>query len=107
MTSPWAQTYSIIKKYGGWAENIFAMNRQGVLFTDTMVYEAAGYLLVQQELFSNFTLYAGLRLDHHEIYGTEPIPSAGFTWSPLSKKTVKDLVSKGFRSPTIRELFMW
>jgi iron complex outermembrane receptor protein len=35
------------------------------------------------------------------------IPSAGLAYETNPKLTLKANVSKGFRSPTIRELFMW
>lgn len=91
------------KQYGGKAENV----TYNTNITDTTVYEIAGYGLIQQELFSKLTLNAGLRLNYHEYYGMEPIPSVGFAYSPAITTIIKGSVSKGFRAPTIRELFMW
>ncbi len=95
------------KQYGGMAENVKAMGGQGMVFTDTTVNEIAGYGYLQQLLFEKLTLNAGLRLEHNSMYGTEPVPSAGLAYHPFQTTTFKVSVAKGFRSPTIRELFMW
>lgn len=96
-----------IKKYGGTAENTEVMNGQGITFVDTTVNEFAGYLLVQQQFISKIMINAGVRLEHNEYFGLEPVPSAGISYSPTQLTTLKASVSKGFRSPTIKELFMW
>jgi iron complex outermembrane receptor protein len=96
-----------MKNFGGNAENKFAMNGRGISFVDTTINEIAGYILVQQQLRSKIMVNAGFRLEHNEHFGFEPVPSAGVSYSPSQKTTFKTSVSKGFRSPTIRELFMW
>jgi len=89
--------------YGGRAEN----EKYGTFITDTTVYDAGLYGFIQQTLFGKLTLNGGLRLQRHKIYGTEWIPAGGFAWKIFSSTTWKTSVSKGFRSPTIRELFVW
>ncbi len=93
--------------YGGRAENELAMNGQGVLFKDTTLYDAGVYGFVQQTIFDRLTLNAGLRLQKHEVYGTEWIPAGGFAWRFGPHFTWKSSIAKGFRSPTIRELYIW
>ena len=93
--------------YGGMAENLLAMNGAGAVFADTVVTETGIYGFMQQTLKENFTLNAGIRLQHHSVYGNHPVPSAGFAWKFAGDATWKGNVSKGFRSPTIRELFLW
>jgi len=89
--------------YGGKAENeIF-----NSFITDTSIYDAGLYGFIQQTIFGSFTLNAGLRVQNHETYGTEWIPAGGFAWKPGPTTTLKGSVAKGFRSPTIRELFVW
>jgi iron complex outermembrane receptor protein len=46
-------------------------------------------------------------LQNHQVYGAVWIPSGGFSWKLLENTIWKASVSKGFRSPTIRELFVW
>lgn len=90
-------------KYGGRAENELFDTQ----IADTSVYDAGVYGFVQQVLFNKLTLNAGLRVQQHEIFGNKLIPSAGFAFKPLKNLTWKASVSEGFRSPTIRELFIW
>lgn len=93
--------------YGGLAENVNAMNGKGIVFADTAMQETGIYGFVQQEWFDRFTLNAGLRYQNHNIYGNQWIPSAGFTFDLSKSATWKGNISKGFRSPMIRELYMW
>ncbi|MDR1673064.1 MAG: TonB-dependent receptor [Bacteroidales bacterium] len=72
---------------------------------DTSLYEMAGYIVVQQTLFKQLTLNVGVRFDNNEQFGPEWIPQAGLAYRPLKYTVVKASVSKGFRSPNIRELF--
>jgi outer membrane cobalamin receptor len=95
------------KKYGGIAENVLAMNGKGMVFGDTTVWEMAGYAYVQQELFAKLVLNAGFRLEHNSVYGNEPVPTAGLAYHPATSTTIKASVAKGFRSPTIRELYLF
>jgi len=95
------------KKYGGKAENLFAMKGAGTIFGDTTVTEFAGYVYAQQELFSNLVINAGFRLEHNSVFGNEPVPTAGFAYKPATTTTIKASVAKGFRSPTIKELYLF
>jgi len=89
--------------YGGKAEN----EKYDTFITDTAVYDAGIYAFTQQTFFDKLTVNAGLRLQQHRIYGREWIPAGGFSWKVSKNTTWKASVSKGFRSPTIRELFVW
>jgi len=89
--------------YGGDARNeIF-----NSFITDTSIYDAGVYGFLQQKLFGSLTLNAGLRIQNHKTYGTEWIPAGGFALRLGANTTWKGSVAKGFRSPTIRELFVW
>jgi iron complex outermembrane receptor protein len=94
-------------KYGGKAENKLAQNGEGEVYKDTLIYEAAVYGFVQQTLFEKLTLNAGLRLQNHEVYGTQWIPSGGFAFRITPSTTWKASIAKGFRSPSIQELYIW
>ncbi len=93
--------------YGGKAENELAMAGNGIVFKDTAIYEAAAYGLIQQSLFKKLILNAGLRFQNHEVYGEKWIPSGGFSFHITPKTTWKASSSKGFRSPTMQELYIW
>lgn len=96
-----------VKNYGGKAENIFAMNGQGLVLADTSATETGVYGLVQQMIRSKLMLTAGLRVETHREYDPEIVPQLGCAFHPRPGTTVKGSVAKGFRSPTIRELYMW
>ena len=95
------------KNYGGMAENTKAMMGNGIQFVDTSLYELAGYAQMQQELFRKLVVNAGFRLDYNNVVGAEPVPTFGLAYKPAYYLTLRGSVSKGFRYPTIRELFMW
>ena len=75
---------------------------------DVSINNIAGYVNVQQSVFNNkITMNAGIRLDHHELKGSEWIPQLGLSYSPTPYTSLKAIMSKGFRNPTIRELYMF
>ena len=69
--------------------------------------EIAGYVDIRQDLLSWLTVDAGIRVDHHSITGTEWIPQAGVVVRPIETGEVKAMVSKGFRNPTMREMYLY
>ena len=69
--------------------------------------EIAGYVDFRQDIASWLTIDAGVRLDHHSITGTEWIPQAGVVVRPLANGEVKAMASKGFRNPTMREMYLY
>ncbi|HJZ40571.1 MAG TPA: TonB-dependent receptor [Bacteroidales bacterium] len=89
--------------YGGKASN----KNFDISIVDTSLTETGVYGFIQQTIFGDLTANAGLRSQYHEISGNEWIPSGGLAYKPTPFNTFKLNVSKGFRSPTIRELFLW
>ena len=69
--------------------------------------EVAVYADLRQDLTSWLTVDAGIRFDHHSIVGTEWVPQAGIVVRPVSTGEVKAMVSKGFRNPTMREMYLY
>ena len=69
--------------------------------------EIAGYVEFRQDLTSWLTVDAGLRIDHHSITGTEWIPQGGIVIRPMESGELKAMVSKGFRNPTMREMYLY
>jgi outer membrane cobalamin receptor len=94
-------------KYGGIAENELAMGGQGIVFNDTTVYDAGIYGFIQQALSERLIINAGLRLQNHQVYGKEWIPAGGLAYKLSGHSTLKAAIAKGFRSPTIQELYIW
>ncbi len=93
--------------YGGLAENVKAMMGNGIVLADTSITELGFYGLVQQKIADKFAVNAGLRFQNNSIYGSEWIPSAGATYNVNSTTNIKANFSKGYRSPTMRELFLF
>ena len=69
--------------------------------------EIAGYVDFRQDLLQWLTIDAGIRLDHHSITGTEWIPQAGIVVRPMETGEIKAMASKGFRNPTMREMYLY
>lgn len=69
--------------------------------------EVAGYVDFRQDISTWLTLDAGIRLDHHSITGSEWIPQGGFVVRPMRTGELKAMVSKGFRNPSMREMYLY
>lgn len=92
-----------VKLYGGNAYR----NPETEIYADHVKHhEIAGYISAQQEL-GRFLLNAGIRLENHELYGTEWVPQAGISFRAADQTHLKFSVSKGFRTPNMRELYMF
>lgn len=94
------------KNWGGKARNDTLSGGRKQL-VDKTVNEVAGYLIAQQDLFDRISLNAGVRYEHNSTFGGEWIPQAGVTVRPFEGNTIKASLSKGFRSPTIKEMYMF
>lgn len=69
--------------------------------------EIALYGYMQQSILQVLSLSAGLRLENNSNYGNELVPMIGVNFNPTSATSFKASVSKGFRSPTIMEMFLY
>ena len=74
---------------------------------DKTEHEMAGYVDFRQQIVRWLTFDAGVRLDRHSHVGTEWVPQAGFSFSLPRHMVLKVSAAKGFRYPTIRELYMF
>lgn len=93
--------------FGGHAWNIFMDGQEDKDIAKKSLNEVAGYLNFQQTLISKLVLNAGIRIDHHAITGTKWIPQLGLSYIATENTILKGIVSKGFRNPTIREMYMF
>ncbi len=69
--------------------------------------EVAAYADFRQDIVSWLTLDAGVRFDHHSHSGNEVIPQAGLAFRLPDNAEIKAMASRGFRNPTIREMYMF
>lgn len=89
--------------YGG---NAFRDPVKEIYADHEKLYDIAAYVFLQQQI-HKFSLTGGLRLDHHELYGNEWIPQVGVSYAPEAATSLKLSASKGFRTPNLKELYMY
>lgn len=95
------------QNFGGEAWNRPKDGSESTSLADKTENEWAGYLDFRQDLADWLTLDAGLRVDHHSVAGTELIPQGGLTLRLPREADLRLMVSRGFRNPTIREMYMF
>lgn len=96
------------QRFGGRAWNKFPDEADNEELADIHINNIAGYINMMQSILNNrLSINAGIRLDHHELNGSEWIPQLGLSFTPCTYTSLKAIVSKGFRNPTIRELYMF
>lgn len=72
------------------------------------VNEIAGYVMMQQGFFHDIlNVNGGVRLQHGSTYGNVWVPQAGLIIKPGYDSQIKASFSKGFRSPNIKELYLY
>lgn len=92
--------------FGGEAWNRFLSDDHKEVIADKRQQEGALYFDMNQQL-GRFTLQAGLRYDHHLRVGGEWVPQGGVTAKLPAHLTLRASVGKGFRFPTIREMYLF
>lgn len=96
--------------FGGKAWNLYVAGEQkgkSSELADKSQDELAGYVDLRQNIGSWLTLDAGIRVDHHWEIGTEWVPQAGASFHLPANAEIKVMAGKGFRYPTIREMYMF
>ena len=94
------------KNWGGHAWNDSINGGQAEIVKKS-VHEVAGYVVMQQDLFEKLSVNAGVRYEHNSVFGGEWVPQAGLAFRPFEGNAIKFSFSKGFRSPNIREMYMY
>ena len=97
-------------RFGGKAQNRYVegeRNGEREHIVDKVQHEIAGYIDFRQDISHWLTLDAGIRIDHHSHIGTEWIPQAGLSFHLPGSIEPKASAGKGFRYPTIREMYMF
>lgn len=97
-------------RFGGEAWNRYVEgDRRGERsqIADRTQHEVAGYVNLRQHLSRWLTLDAGVRIDHQPHVGTEWVPQAGVSFHLPHAIELKASAAKGFRYPTIREMYMF
>ncbi len=72
------------------------------------VIEYAPYLTLSQDLFDGIlTLNAGVRMAGSDLFETQWIPQGGIVLHPGREWQVKASVTKGYRNPSFKELYLY
>ena len=93
--------------FGGRAWNRFIDDGHTQVLADKAVDEIAGYVDFRQDIGRWISVDAGFRADWHSVTGTELIPQAGLAAHLPENAELKFMASKGYRNPTIREMYMF
>jgi len=94
---------SDVVNYGGASRNILGRLDYGA---HTLT-SAAGFARLQWSPASRLRLYAGGRYESNSLLGATGAPEAGAVWTPLPRVAVSLEAAKGYRNPTIRELYLF
>jgi iron complex outermembrane receptor protein len=90
-------------RFGGEAENAISGFSWGKSHADEIGVFGVLHLPLGGRIFGT----GGLRLNHHSIYGAEFAPQAGIAVALDDETTVRAHTARGFRSPTLRELYLF
>ncbi|MBN1479025.1 TonB-dependent receptor [candidate division KSB1 bacterium] len=94
------------KRYGGDAEE--SLNQVPFIdYSERFMTEWAPYIHMQQLFWQRFIASAGLRVEQHELYGAELLPKIGLVTNAAKSTAIRLSAAKGFRSPSIRELYVF
>ncbi|MDD6209765.1 MAG: TonB-dependent receptor [Bacteroidales bacterium] len=96
------------KNYGGraWTRNL-EPGKADIKTVDKTINEIAGYINIQQSFSEILTLNAGVRYDYNDYTGGEWVPQGGISVAASPTTILKAVIGKGFRNPTIREMYMF
>ncbi len=95
------------KNWGGKAWNSPIGSGNNTTLVDRDVDETAGYFIIQQDFFDMLTINGGLRFEYNSEFMGEWIPQIGAAVKAFKNNVIKGSISKGYRSPTIREMYMF
>lgn len=94
--------------WGGRIWNTYKENGNEYGQANHQINEVAGFVMMQQGFIRDLIdINAGVRLQHNSVYGNVWVPQAGFIIRPVAMSEIKFSFSKGFRSPNIRELYLY
>ncbi len=87
--------------YGGGAYD--SGSDYGIHYID----ESGVYAMVEQFFMDQIMFDAGARYVVNSKFGGQVVPSVGASWNATSSTTLKATVSKGYRNPSIGELYIF
>lgn len=70
------------------------------------LYTVTGYLQEEWKIHKKFDIVAGIRADYHQKYKWHLTPKLSVMYTPAEYITLRGGYSQGFRSPSMKELYM-
>jgi outer membrane cobalamin receptor len=92
-----------VARFGGRAKNVTTALDYGEHFGT----DAAMFFRMQQTFSSRLEVHGGIRYDRNSFSGGIVVPELAGAWKPGARTTVSASVARGFRNPTIRELYLF
>jgi outer membrane cobalamin receptor len=92
-----------VNDYGGAARNI----RQRLDYGDHRLREEAVFTRAQWNASARLLLTGGFRYHRHSLYGGLPVPEFNATYRLTRRYSISTGGARGFRNPTIRELYLF
>ena len=89
------------------AKTYLVKDKDGNIVESQHVDEVGTYVDFRQDIWKWLTVDAGLRVDWHSVIGTELVPQGGLSFHLTRDADIKALVSKGFRNPVIKDMYMF
>ena len=89
--------------FGGRANNV----KTRLDYGEHHIMTAAGFSRLQWTAGPRLRLNTGLRQEHNSVYGNIMVPEFGASYRVRTGYTLAAAVGKGFRNPTIRELYLF
>lgn len=90
-----------IKRYGGLAKSSGV--KLGTFFND----EYAFYAHAQKKFSKYVVIASGIRMEDNSHFGKEWIPKFGLVLHPFASTAIRSTVSKGFRTPTVKDMYLF
>ncbi len=90
-------------RYGGVARNVLVPLDYG----EHQLSETAGFARLNWNAASRLRLLGGYRYQRHSLYGGISVPEAGLSYWLTSRFVLSASFARGFRNPTIRELYLF
>lgn len=91
------------QRYGGEARNVTTKLNYGVHHLN----EGAGFARLKYAAGRRWILQSGHRQHQHSLYGSMSVPEAAATFRISDDYSVTAGMARGFRNPTIRELYLF
>lgn len=74
-------------------------------FADKTIETISEYAQLETEILNRVTIVLGARWDDHSEYGSHFSPKLSFMYRPSEDTVIRGSMGKGFKSPTIRQLY--